>query len=300
MLFESVNHAQPAVDVAQLASDEACSIPAPILLLDGVYRDEMALRLAVGAQVDQLESRLRMVEQPWSNIVPLGGREGVGINIDALEIYTDRVVAYARKVFSSEGAPFKGNLDDYKKGLHRAVQRTYMNNGEYADRAHVLVSIYSPIAAWKEIAKQFDPDAQRKAENIKAARVIRGAFGMLRGDDTQMRVVKGRAEVSIQVWTEEGPKGRRFGYQSSITDVGKSLQQFAADAGLAGARFGTRFAELCQELGYGGGRPIISRERVDLGDGADVVLGYSAFKLYLPLEIAGMINMFLAEYPQPE
>ncbi len=292
-----LNSSDPAEAATHLLTS-AGSIPAAILTLESIYREEMALRVSTEERFAQLESRLRAGEHGWSAFIDVGGRTGIGINTDVLQRYLDRVTEYAKKAFSVEGAPFTGTLNEYTGELHHTVNRAFHRAGQGSEALAKLLDAYSPIRAWHAISKQHNPAAQRHAASRKAARTIRGHFGMLRGDDAAMRTVKGRVEVSISVYTTLSSRGQRvLPYGSQLPGLGEALQQAMVDSG-SGAEFGRHFTGLCNEVTEYKSRPIISRERVDLGDGVDVVMGFNAFKLYLPLEIAGLINMFLAEYPE--
>lgn len=285
--------------VAACRSQEGETVPPAILALEAIYREEMALRLSAVARFTELETRLSEGGHGWGSHIDVGGRTGIGVSSDVLARFHERVTVYAQKTLSIEGAPFTKTLTDYTANLHHTTGRWLYREGQDSEGLARLLDAYSPIRAWEAICKLHDPEAQRTAACRKAAHTIRGYFGMNRGDDAAMRTVKGRVEVSISAYTTPTREGRKLPYGTRLPELGAALHQSMVDSG-SGTQFGERFIGLCKEITEYNGRPFESRERVDLGDGVDVVLGFNAFKLYLPMGIAGLINMFLAEFPAEE
>lgn len=292
-------------DDAAAASSPNSDIPAPIIALEGAYRAELALRLDVDQKLERINAQMNGSGFSTFQKIDIAGRDGIAMTSDKFTAYVGRVEEYARHALSVDGAPFTASLLDVRVSGQQLVSRAYYPNRRLDDavseqRHQQVIEFFSPIALWREIYKSFDPAAQRRAANMKHAESIRSYFGMHRQSNPEMRSVKGRVEVVIRIWTTIKRDGaRRLSYNSKLHELGSAMQQVMIDNGVD-AGFGYAFDNLCQDLKEFGNRNIVSRERVNLGDGVDIVLGYEAFKLYLPQEFANAVNIFLAEYPQDD
>jgi len=294
--------ASAVADAAAAGANVNSDIPGPIIALEAAYRAELALRLEVEQKVDRINAEMNGGGFSKFGQIDIAGRQGIAMSSCNFTAYGRRVEEYARHALSVEGAPFTGSLDDvltdggdlYRRN-YRGSYRCDEEKNEQGQRE--LIEFFSPITLWREIYKAFDPDAQRRAANKKCAHKIRSEFGMLHGRAPEMKVVKGRVEVVIRVWTRINFNStRQLSYDSRLHELGDAMQQALLESGVD-ATFGHKFSNLCRQLHEHSNRVIVSRERVHLGDGVDVVLGYEAFKLYLPQEIANTVNMFLSEYP---
>lgn len=289
-------------DDSAVGATVSSDIPGPILALEAAYRAELALRHEVNVKVDRINAEMNGGGYSKFGMIDIAGRQGIAMSSCSFTAYGRRVEEYARHALSCEGAPFIASLDGVLVDGGDLYRRNYRggNRCDDATRAREqaeVVEFFSPIVLWREIYKAFDPDAQRRAANKKCADKIRSEFGMRRGRLPDMKVVKGRVEVVIRVWTRINFNStRQLSYDSRLHELGDAIQQALLDSGVD-ATFGHKFSNLCRQLHEHSNRVIVSRERVHLGDGVDVVLGYEAFKLYLPQEIANTVNMFLSEYP---
>lgn len=297
--------ASTVADDTAAATNPNSDVPCAIIALEGAYRAELALRLDVGQRLDRINTLMNGGGFSMFGKVDIAGRDGIAMSSDNFAEYVRRVEEYACHALSVEGAPFTASLRDARARGHElfsaSYYRSHRQDSEVRDQQHQeVIEFFSPISLWREIYKSFDPAAQRRAANMKHAESIRSYFGMHRQSNPEMRIVKGRIEVVIRIWAAIKRDGaRRLAYNSKLHELGTAMQQVMIDNGVDSG-FGYAFDNLCQDLKEFGNRNIVSRERVNLGDGVDVVLGYEAFKLYLPQEFANAMNMFLAEYPQDD
>ncbi|MEC4339858.1 hypothetical protein VPH13_14120 [Stenotrophomonas pavanii] len=294
--------ASAVADAAAVGANANSDIPAPIIALEAAYRAEIALRMEVDQKVDRINAEMNGGGFTKFGQIDIAGRHGIAMSSCNFTAYGRRVEEYARHALSIEGAPFTASLDDVLVDGGDLYRRKYRGGNRCDDAVRAreqaeVVEFFSPIVLWREIHKAFDPEAQRRAANKECAHKIRSEFGMLHGRAPEMKVVKGRVEVVIRVWTRINFNStRQLSYDSRLHELGDAIQQALLESGVD-ATFGHKFSNLCRQLHEHSNRVIVSRERVHLGDGVDVVLGYEAFKLYLPQEIANTVNMFLSEYP---
>lgn len=294
--------ASAVADAAAVGANVNSDIPGPIIALEAAYRAELALRLEVEQKVDRINAVMNGGGYSKFGRIDIAGRQGIAMSSCRFTEYGRRVEEYARHALSSDGAPFTASLDDVLVDGGDLYRRKYRDGNRCDDAGRAqeqseVEEFFSPIVLWLELYKAFDPAAQRRAANKKCAHKIRSEFGMLHGRAPEMKVVKGRVEVVIRVWTRINFNStRQLSYDSRLHELGDAMQQALLESGVD-ATFGHKFSNLCRQLHEHSNRVIVSRERVHLGDGVDVVLGYEAFKLYLPQEIANTVNMFLSEYP---
>ena len=304
MTFDAQTSAETQLDIfgtgAQVQTP-AASVPAQapaapweIAELSEVYHAELAFRTKITQDLAALNARIGALPGRISGIELTSSRYAIGHSRDTLGAWAERVESVAQRLLGTPNAPFLGSLRNYVASQNDVFLSFFRLDTE--EVSPELAAAFDPVTLWAELSKQHDPNRQLQWANKAAAHKIRGEFGMRRGA-ARWKEVGGRVEVSIQVWSEVAHGGgRRLGYNSRVHELGDALQQAMAHSDLV-CSFGQRFASMCVDLGRYSGNNIVSRQRVDLGDGVDVVLGFSAFKLYLPKGIAGAVNLFLAEYP---
>ena len=290
-IFGTGTQLQPA---AASTAPAAPSHPWEIVELSAVYRAELEFRTKITQDLAALNARIGALPGRISGIELTSSRYAIGHSRDSLGAWAERVESVAQRLLGTPSAPFLGSLRNYVASQNDVFVAFFRTDTDEVTPA--LAAAFDPLTLWDELSKQHDPNRQLQWANKAAAHKIRGEFGMRRGA-APWKEVGGRVEVSIQVWTEVAHgAGRRLGYASRVHELGDALQQAMAHSDLV-CSFGERFASMCVDLGRYSGNDIVSRQRVDLGDGVDVVLGFNAFKLYLPKGIAGAVNLFLAEYP---
>lgn len=293
MLFESATSTDTPSRGSSCSAQP--SFPAAIVALEKVYRSEIALRLELGARLRALKVEYEAIDAGMG-YVPIKINQGDSIDLGHRELraYIKRVEAFATRELSRNGAPFTGNLRDYSENASDAFDAhdERVGNGEATDLQSVL-DLYSPLNCWRAVAAQFNPDAQRQVANVQAAHRIRDEFGLYFNPGS-MKLVGGRVELQTRVYLHQNyHKERTLNYGDNLQKLGQALDQACAHAGLQ-VSFGSCLSSWCCHLTS---TPVVSRKRIDLGDGVDLVLGYEHFKFYLPQPIAAAINTFLAEHP---
>lgn len=230
--------------------------------------------------------------------------------------YRDWVKTIASRELSEPLAPF--NADEIKV-LEREFDQlldVYRRSSD-GDPVRLVVQARqaceacAPLKVWAELKRHHDPGAQNRA----AAREQASALGRellpdvyypygwrrQQAASTEMKIVKGRVEVCLRVSSEAdwAGKGRHLRDDSTLRTFGQAMN-FALHQVEPDRTFvcGQRLLGLCQSYEMRR-RELVSRERINLGDGVDIVVGFNNFKLYLPQEIAAALNVFVAEHGQP-
>lgn len=279
-----------------LTSDSSLQpTPYAITQLEKVFRAEIAFREEMGAKLQSLKADYAGIENDMgSHPIMINKLASIELSHRELRVYIKRVEAFASRALSLEGAPFKGSLSDYSIEASEAFDafEQSIGNCEPAD-IDPLMDRYSPLACWRAIAAQFNPDAQKHAANRQAAHKIRDAFDMY-FNPPEMKLVSGRVELQARVYLHKDHRNERtLTHDDGLHQLGQALEQSCAHAGLD-IGFGRNLASWASHLYR---NPVVSRRRIDLGDGVYLVLGYEHFKFYFPQSIAAAINVFLAEYP---
>lgn len=291
MLFNAPQETSLEANVGATNVHASPAVPYPdeILGLEQVFRAEVALRRELDERLVALSAEYDAIEKHMGYYplrITKDGRAHLGYA--ELRDYIARVEAFARHSLSVDGAPFTGDLSEYREAVREAADRN-----DERQASSELIEMLSPLASWRAIAQQFNPESQRNAENLKCAHEIRQELGLY-GQANSMKLVAGRVEMQIRIYPDvDYYKKRTLGYNCSLIPFSHSLAHACEHAGQP-TRFARSFRRWCQDLSS---TPIESRRRIDLGDGVVLVLGYEYFKLYFPQEMAAAINEFLAEFP---
>lgn len=230
--------------------------------------------------------------------------------------YKDRVCFIADNLLSSPLAPFRSSQFDILAPEFRAVDNLYRYNHdtdreEFTRRARTACEACSPLKVWAALQSHHNPRAQnlqaaREHANVLGGQLLPhlysryGRYHQSESRPVEMKVVKGKVEICIHIYSEKDFNGRRrFNSGSMLRDFGKAvdfaLRQTWPDKML---ECGQRLFDLCGDYECDR-RILVSRERINLGSGVEIVTGFQQFKLYLPQEIAAALNMFIAEYGEP-
>ena len=232
------------------------------------------------------------------------------------EEYHRRVRYIACQEFSTPLAPFLAHeihvLTDEIKAVSEAWRKSYDGDGRDAVKEiRMAMERCSPARLWASLAEHFNPDEQNRAAAQTHAAVLgrqllpqRYAwYGHQRaaGADQDIKIVKGRVEICIDVHTEQrwSGRGREMRNCGLLREFAKAMDfALAQTHGASRPQCGAELGILADAYQMDR-KELVSRERIDLGDGCEVVAGFQKFKLYLPQEVAGTLNMFLAEYGKP-
>lgn len=291
-MFTTAEPASAAVDPAETASPATSKIlPTPAVLeLDAIFMAELDLIHQTACAYADLGRRL----------YALPGLQYERFTVDAeisrelIRRYIDRTKELAIRHLSCETAPFDPSTDDLFEDEWEAWAEQYRRS-----QAHVcvrdLAKAFRPLNAWALIVAQHDHDALERAAARADARKIAGYFGILRDygrQNQEMKIVRGRVEVAIRVYVEKNYRGEAQMRSDSLGDLGQAIAATLARADRSPA-IGYNLTALGRQLRN---EAVVSRKRVDLGEGADIVQGFENFKLHLPMEVATALNVAIAEH----
>lgn len=232
-----------------------------------------------------------------------------------IERYVRRVRSIAKEELSEPLAPFEADnikiLEAELRQVSEVHRQVYDRKPQdVVEAARAACAACSPVKVWQALKKHHDPAAQNRVAAMIHANALgrelaphlyRSGYGYRPEAPKEMKIVKGRAEVCLWVHTEKrwSGRGRRFANDSTVRTFAKAMD-FALQQGNPGSAFtcGRNLLALCNAY-QASQRELISRERINLQDGVDIVAGFEQFKLYLPLDIASSLNLFIAEYGNP-
>lgn len=287
--------------------------PSRIGELDALFFDHLETVISVSGQLEEIGRR--MVEVTSDRYADI--KSSVSLDdflAHDVAKYQKQVRHIAAEELSTPLAPFKANSIEVLEKEFEKVNHIYRYSHEterrqLLKRAREACALVSPLRVWEALKAHHDPEAQNRVAAEEHARVLgyqlapqiyaRNSWNRSLSP-AEMKIVKGRVEIPISVYTDTGwgSKERRWGDNRGLRDFGKAMN-FALDQLEPEACHpcGTRLVALCDAYMMNQ-RPVVSRERIDLGGGADVIAGFKEFKLYLPQDIAGKLNLFLAQYGQ--
>lgn len=302
-MFDSTSEAQfdltlpaPGADDAPGRQDvPAVSVPPEITALESVYRAQIQL-------CGEINTRAAALRRQLSSIT---GMEYERVEIEAcidrgfFQKQIERVTTVAHARLSTPTAAYEPGDRSWLNAAWEAHQNWYRREGDDNLPPEAVLGAFSPLALWLKCVEHHDPQAIENRAARLDARTIAFAFGMIghRAEkrDQQMKVVKGRVEIAIDVYTSRDFGGDRRLNSDALSRLGAAMEAAQLRCGGGHQVIGRCLKGLGDRLHYGR-EYVISRKRVDLGGGADIVHGHNAFKLYLPTPVAQELNMYVAEY----
>ncbi|OGU23760.1 MAG: hypothetical protein A2580_17915 [Hydrogenophilales bacterium RIFOXYD1_FULL_62_11] len=285
----------------------AVNMPPEVLELDALYFAEFTLHQETSRKVRELKGRLQCL--PGMKYESLDLLNGVSDSADIRKLvdgYATRIGQVAEARLSLPHAPFNHEqfrvMSDTRERIQDYHQDTCdLETREENEKALLdFITSMRPLTVWDEYVKHFNPENQLLLQARRHAAVVNNYFSTYRGDPQPMKIVRGCVELIVNVYCQKRFHGGREYDGSWMRALGPAL-----DTAMEMTRDGGEvlcFGDQLESLGnqFQRGRAVNSRERIDLGDGASVVVGFEAFKLYLPQAIAARANLFVAEHLQAE
>lgn len=289
-------------------------VPAAVSELEAIFHEHFEATVALSDVLGSITDRINAV----AGCQHVSIKSEVRVD-DFLHYDVDRYVRWVKRIaaetLSAPLAPFKADeievLSEEMGDLKEIARHCYGGDDHtLARRARPLLAKCSPLSVWRALKVHHNPTVQNRAAAEKQANALGqvlaphlfSLYDWRRSKGAvEMKIVKGKVEVILNVQTEKNWSGTERELISSV-----DLRNFACAMDFAlrqihqGRTFrcGTGLMELADDYGSHR-RNVVSRERIDLGDGVHIVIGHQRFKLYLPQDIAASINLFVAEYGSP-
>ncbi len=291
-MFTDAENSNPSPETTDAAPQvDARIAPTPeVIELDAIFCAELALIEQTAKAYSSLGRRLHALPCMEYERFTVDAE----LDRELLTRYIARTKALAVHHLSCSTAPFDPSTHDLFEDEWEVWRSCYCQRDTKVTLREAAMS-FRPLKAWERIVAQFDPVALERAGARLDARTIAGSFGILRDygrQNAQMKIVRGRVEIPIRVYVEKNYRGVAHMRGDSLHELGKAIAATLARAELSPA-IGHGLISLGRQLCHA---PVVSRQRVDLGDGADIVQGYEHFKLYLPTGVAEALNIAIAEH----
>lgn len=294
---------------------EQSDVPAVVIELEEIFHEHFEAVVASAGVLGSISGRLSAVTGRQVESIKSEVRVFDFLHHDVGD-YVRRVKAVAAVALSAPLSPFEANelevlVEEIDK-VEEAARHSYdLDAHAMARRARPLLARCSPLKVWRALKAHHDPAAQNRVAATQQANTLGRTLAphlfspayYRRGsqDPVEMKIVKGKVEVVLDVYTEKSwsSSKRTLSSSANVNDFAGgmdfALRQIHPDRAFV---CGTRLMALCGDYRVNR-RCVISRERIELGDGVHLVTGYQHFKLYLPQEVAAALNLFVAEYGTP-
>ncbi|MGH8465671.1 MAG: hypothetical protein ACRER5_16130 [Pseudomonas sp.] len=286
----------PGTDDAQECPEApAANVPHEITALESVYRAQIQLCSEINARAAALRQELSSIYGMQYERVEIEA----SIDRSFFQKQIERVTTVANARLSTPTAAYEPGDRRWIQPAWDAYQNWYCRDGDDSIPPEEVLVPFSPVALWLKCVEHHDPQSiENKAARLDA-RTIAYAFGVIgrRAEqrNQQMKVVKGRVEICIDVYTARDFSGDRRLNSDCLTRLGAAMEAAQLRCGGGHEAIGRNLRSLGDRLHYNR-EFVISRKRDDLGGGADIVHGHNTFKLYLPTAVAQELNMYVAEY----
>lgn len=273
--------------------------PDYIKLLDALLIEQLTLEAKLSAEVKAIEERIAAITgNAYERTgIKISGPWATGI----IEQYAERVEAVAVRRFSVPGGPF---VVDTRARPEINAPRIHELEDDHAALLKVLQPVM-PSAYWRILEAQVDPEAQKRARAREVAITLGKLVGLLEPwsrDDALRRAIpfkapkqtKGCFEFEMPgVHVRESWKSREHAVSAPAFDVASALGVALHAADYAGEDIGHELRVALRTLDRSS---FESRYRIDLGDGAHLITYLSGTKLFLPVAVGEIINLFISEH----
>lgn len=265
-------------------------LPATITALDAYYHDTLAAYAQTRALLAQVAAKHGETPALDLDVLETESAEGRGV--------ITRLVALAREHLQRPGCAVEISPEPYLDAVTARLPRNLHALAPH-ERAAARQGVWArlrPSAVWQQILAEYPP------ERVQAEAAQRAAHALVKGlrlaRQPPMREVKGKVEIVMPVYPESYCNEPRISYgcREELLTLQAALESFAHHAlDDAQARAIEQARPVVQDLTRHG-RVLVSRERLHLGAGIEVVTYKEQFKFYFPQDIAAALNAYVSQH----
>lgn len=160
---------------------------------------------------------------------------------------------------------------------------------------------FSPTELWEYLRDSYAPERVEEEARARAAEAIHDAFQLWRSDEVKR--VGGRVRIDINMYSEKrfGSNERRYSYnaQEQFRHLVQAIEVFASTQSINLSAYDLigLGEHLNRTVSYD--FSFSSGDRHDLYGGISVTAFNSGLKVFLPMEVANHLNVFITLYRKP-
>lgn len=294
-LFAGLSDATPPVVGMDTGPEAPTTIGHRFATIFTRYCSAFASYMAEVAELAAIERSLLPAEHYALAVQVLPGYKIVEIKAKLGKAIRDRMVRHAEETFAPEGVELRINREEVGERFPVQVERAGADRHDLDERWYID---FDAVALWQYLEETYGGDAGKRLAWRQTADRLVSALELRRNSDVKMS--GGKVIIEIRVWSEKAwsGSGMRLGSstQQSVVRLFQSLTEFAEWAGRAS------LARLCRQQASDWShyqRPVVSRERNELGDGCSYVTFHQKFEFRLSQQVAEQLQLFIAEFGPP-